>query len=142
MAIQCAEQRSVDYRRGFDPRLDHADRARLAVRPVRNADLAARGVLVGLGPAEGDRQPVLAERAIRDVESDELRFSERPREPEQDQGPVARADQTRVRYVDHPADVVGEGWGLLRRGRPERPADAPLSSSRDNRELFSSAPKR
>ena len=120
VATDRPEQRPGANRGGFDPRLYRPHRARLGIRPVRNADLAVRGLLIGLRPPQRDGQAVLLKRAILDIERDQLRPAERAREPQQDQRPISRADQPQVRGVRHRTDVIGERGRLLRGRRPER----------------------
>ena len=103
----------------FDPRLNRANRARLGIRSVRDADLAARALLIGLGPPQRDRQAILAERAILDVQCDQFRPAERAREPEQDQRPVARADQCPRPWRPPWRGCRRSAWG------PSAPAPSP-----------------
>jgi hypothetical protein len=50
VSINSAEQRSGGDARQFYPRLHCADRTRLRVRSIRNADLPAGAILIDLGP--------------------------------------------------------------------------------------------
>lgn len=132
--IDRPEQRPAADRRGFDPRLNSADRAGFRVRSVRDADLPTRALLIALGPAQHDRQSVLAEGAILDIKRDQFRPAERPGEPEQNERPVARADRARVRGVYHGADIVSERGGLLL-GRGALRAPDALQGVRDDRAM-------
>jgi hypothetical protein len=81
VATNRAEQWPGIGARLLKPRLDRPHRARLRIRAIRDSDLSARAVLIGLASAQSDRETVLAERAIRDVQAYELRPPKRPREP-------------------------------------------------------------
>jgi len=53
--------------------LKNANRAGLWVRTVGNANLAARSQLIGFRPAQADREAILAELAVLDIQRDEFR---------------------------------------------------------------------
>src|SRR5579872_7055252 len=76
VAIDRAEQRPGCYGCVLDPTLNRADWARLRVRSVGYADLAARTLLVRLGPSQRHRQAILAEPAILNAQSDQFRTPE------------------------------------------------------------------
>ena len=52
-----------------NPGLKDSNRAGLGIRSIRNTDLAARSVLVRLGPAQRHGKAILAEGAIPDVQA-------------------------------------------------------------------------
>ena len=80
--IDRPEQRSRRNARLFRPRLNRANRARLGIRPVGDADLPALGLLIDLGASQRDGQAILAEGAILHIQRNQLRAAERAREPE------------------------------------------------------------
>src|SRR5579863_5951176 len=118
MSIDRAEHRPAGDASLFHPGLEDANRACLRIGAVRYTNLAAGALLVRLRSAQRDRQAVLAERAILDVEPHELRTAERSGESEQDEGPISTADDARVRRADHGPNVIRQSGSLLSRRGP------------------------
>src|SRR5579871_6575895 len=83
MPMDRTEQRPIKNACLLDPFLKRANRARVWGRSIRYADLASDAVLIGLGSAQCDCEPVLAKHAILDVQAHQLRTAECACEPEQ-----------------------------------------------------------
>src|ERR1019366_7153650 len=84
MSIDGAEHWPSGDASQFHPRLHIADRARFGIRTVGYPDLAAGAVLVRFRPPQRDRQTVLAESTILNVQPHQFRPAECPRKAEQD----------------------------------------------------------
>jgi hypothetical protein len=84
VAIDGAKGRAVRHARVFEPGLNRPNWARIGIRPIRDADLAAHAFLIGLTPAQSDGKAVAAESQVHEIERYKFRAPKCAREPEQD----------------------------------------------------------
>src|SRR5580693_6008633 len=77
MAIKRTEQWAAGYPGLLHPFLKNTHRTRFGIRAIRYSDLPARSILIRLGPAQRDRQTVLPECAIPNIQPHQLRPPER-----------------------------------------------------------------
>ena len=124
VAVHRAQERPAGDARRVEPAPHRPDRARRLVLPVGDLDVAPGALLVDLGAAKVDEEPVGVVLEVLDVEADELAASEPAGVAEEQETAVAPIDGPLAERRDDSPEVARGHALLLGRGDAEHSSQA------------------